>query len=121
VRTSDHLREYAFRLRLDDDPDPMRVRFELAEKTEGKGCLFVPGAPDFVEERDDELVLRFEYRPAALDDRPEDQRDGKTTPPDQSELIRIAVQRLRQAPTRWNAELPRIAAYLLTNAEPGDG
>ena len=36
IKTSEYLRDYAFRLRPDDDKKPMRVHFRLADAAEGE-------------------------------------------------------------------------------------
>ena len=96
VKTSEYLRDYAFRLRPDDDKKPMRVHFRLVnaaegehgnvKAAEGKDRVFILAAPgesghDFIAEEDgeqgEELVIHFEYRPATLTDWPEEERDGK--------------------------------------------
>ncbi len=110
IKTSEYLRDYAFRLRPNDDKKPMRVHYfrltDVAEgehgnvkATEGRDRVFVltgPGASgtDFIDEEDRELVIRFEYRPTTLADWPEDLRAGKTKPPVQKDLIAIAVRRV---------------------------
>jgi adenine-specific DNA-methyltransferase len=38
IKTSEYLRDYAFRLRLDDSQKPMRVHFRLADAAEGEHC-----------------------------------------------------------------------------------
>ncbi len=92
IKTSEYLRDYAFRLRPDDDKKPLRVHFRLVDATEdehgnvkaaeGKDRVFVLAAPgesrhDFIAEEDveqgRELVIHFEYRPATLTDWPEDE------------------------------------------------
>jgi len=113
IKTSEYLRDYAFRLRPDDNKKPMRVHFRLADATEGehgnvkaaegKDRVFILAAPgktglDFIAEEDGEqgkeLVLRFEYRPAILTDWPDDVRDGKSKPPAQKDLIALAARRV---------------------------
>jgi adenine-specific DNA-methyltransferase len=80
IKTSEYLRDYAFRLRPEDDKNPMRVHyFRLADAaeeehgnvkpTEGKDRLFILAPPgesgrDFIANENGELVIRFEYRPA---------------------------------------------------------
>lgn len=108
IKTSEYLRDYAFRLRPDDDANPMRVHFRLVDAAEGehgnvkaaagKDRLFILAqAPLALEERGaggegeaGELVCRFEYRPATLADWPDDVRSGKTKPPAQKDLTSIA-------------------------------
>jgi adenine-specific DNA-methyltransferase len=110
IKSSEYLRDYAFRLRPNDDKKPMRVHyFRLADAaeeehgnvkpTEGKDRVFLLTAPgesgrDFIAEEDGELVIRFEYRPATLADWPEDVRAGKTKPPTQKDLLALAEQRV---------------------------
>ncbi len=135
IKTSEYLRDYAFRLRTDDDKKPMRVHFRLADvaegehgnvkAAEGKDRLFILAAPgeagrDFIAEDDGEsgkeLVIRFEYRPATLTDWPEDARTGKTKPPVQKDLTALAVKRVLTATganlAPWVAELgkPHVTA-----------
>ena len=109
IKTSEYLRDYAFRLRPDDDKKPMRVHFRLTDaaegehgnvkSAEGKDRVFILSAPgdtgrDFIAEEDGgqgkELVIRFEYRPARLTDWPEDERDKRKKPPVQKDLIALA-------------------------------
>ena len=111
IKTSEYLRDYAFRLRPDDETKPMRVHFRLADATEGehgdvkaaagKNRVFILSVPgdsghDFIAEEDGEqgkeLVIRFEYRPAMLIDWPEDQRSGKKRPPVQKNLSMFATE-----------------------------
>ena len=99
IKTSEYLRNYAFRLRSADEKKPMRVHFRLVnaaegehgnvKAAEGKDRLFILAAPgesgrDFIAEENGEqgkeLVIRFEYRPATLTDWPADERDGKKKP-----------------------------------------
>jgi adenine-specific DNA-methyltransferase len=108
IKTSEYLRDYAFRLRPDDDINPMRVHFRLVDAAEGehnnakeavgKERRFILTANDFIAREDGEngkeLVIRFEYRPATLTDWPEDQRQGRTKPPVQKDLLEIAEKRL---------------------------
>lgn len=135
IKTSEYLRDYAFRLRPDDDKKPMRVHFRLADAAEGehgnvkavegKDRLFILAASgeagrDFLAEDEGEsgkeLVIRFEYRPATLTDWPEDARTGKTKPPAQKDLTALAVKRVLTATganlAPWVAELgkPHVTA-----------
>jgi adenine-specific DNA-methyltransferase len=121
IKTSEYLRGYAFRLRPDDDAKPMRVHFRLADVAEGehgnvkaavgKDRVFILAAtkPVFLEA--DELICRFEYRPATLTDWPEDVRSGKTKPPAQKELTVIAEARILATNCEnlrlWVAELAK--------------
>ena len=113
IKTSEYLRDYAFRLRPDDEKKPLRVHFRLSDAdegehdnvkaAEGKDRVFVldssgqPGGGFIVEEEGEqgkELVIRFEYRPATIADWPDDARAGKSKPPAQKELIALAVKRV---------------------------
>jgi adenine-specific DNA-methyltransferase len=104
IKTSEYLRDYAFRLRPDDDQKPMRVHFRLADAVEGehgnvkaaegKDRVFVLAANDFIVEENGELSIRFEYRPATLTDWPEELCEGRTKPPAQKDLIAIAAKRV---------------------------
>jgi len=128
IKTSEYLRDYAFRLRPDDDEKPMRAHFRLADAAEGehgnvkavegKDRMFILAAHgesghDFMAEEDGEsgrdLVIRFEYRPATLTDWPEDARAGKGKPPAQKDVSALAVKRLLgvrdAALAPWIAEL----------------
>jgi adenine-specific DNA-methyltransferase len=135
IKTSEYLRDYAFRLRPDDNKKPMRVHFRLADAAEGehgnvkagegKDRVFILSAPGesgraFIAEEDGEqgkeLVIRFEYRPATLTDWPDDARDGKSKPPTQKDLIALAAQRMLatvdSSLAAWIAELgkPHVTA-----------
>ena len=113
IKTTEYLRDYAFRLRPDDDKKPMRVHFRLADAAEGehgnvkaaqgKDRVFILAARgesdhDFIAEEDGEqgkeLVIRFAYRPATLTDWPEDERAGRKKPPVQKELSALAAKRI---------------------------
>ena len=130
IKTSEYLRDYAFRLRPGDETKPMRVHFRLVDAAEGdhgnvkaadsKGRVFVLTAPgesghDFIAEENSgqgrELVIRFEYRPATLADWPEDERGGKTKPPVQKDLSALAARRVLvvsdAALMPWIAELEK--------------
>jgi len=122
IKTSEYLRDYAFRLKPEagEGEDPMRVRFKLVDAAEGehgnvkaaegKDRVFVLSPEDFIAEVDGELELRFEYRPATLEDWPADQRDGKKKPPTQKELTGLAVQVVLASGNghaKWLAELGR--------------
>ncbi len=123
IKTSEYLRDYAFRLKPEagEGEDPMRVRFKLVDAAEGehgnvkaaegKDRVFVLSTEDFIAEVDGELELRFEYRPATLEDWPADQRDGKKKPPTQKELTGLAVQAVLgggNSHARWLTELAKL-------------
>ena len=59
-----------------------------------------PGDPDATlsPRKTANLSIRFEYRPATLTDWPESEREGKTKPPTQKDLIAIAK---RSRVWRW--------------------
>lgn len=122
IKTSEYLRDYAFRLHPDDEQKPMRVHFRLMDATEGehgnvkaaegKDRIFILASKDFASfedgEQGQELVLRFEYRPATLTDWPDDVRDGKKKPPTQKEMTELAESRIMAAGSElanWIAEL----------------
>ena len=135
IKTSEYLRDYAFRLRPDDDKKPLRVHFRLVDVTEdehgnvkaaeGKDRIFVLAPPveskyDFIAEEDAEqgreLVIHFEYRPATLTDWPEDERGGKKNPPLQKDLSALASKQIlaetSAALAEWIGELakPHVVA-----------
>lgn len=121
IKTSEYLRDYAFRLKPDNAAKPMRVHFRLVDATEGehgnvkategKDRAFILASENFIAEEDDELVLRFAYRPATLTDWPESEREGKKKPPAQKDLTASAVSRILAvtdaAFTSWIAELAK--------------
>ena len=121
IKTSEYLRDYAFRLRPDNDKAPMRVHFRLVEATEGehgnvkaaegKDRVFILASQDFISEESGELILRFAYRPASLTDWSEAEREGKRKPPVQKDLTVLAVSRILAmadaAFAAWIAELGR--------------
>ena len=111
IKTSEYLRDYAFRLMAHDEKKPMRVHFRLADGDEGehgnikvavrKDRVFILAAPgllgqNFIAEeggeQGKELVIYFTYRPATLTDWPEDEREGKKKPPGQKDLIVLAAK-----------------------------
>jgi hypothetical protein len=123
IKTSEYLRDYAFRLRPEDPStgsgqaqNPMRVHFRLADAAEGehgnvkaaegKDRVFILATENFIALKTpsplagegggegDELEIRFEYRPATLTDWPEETRAGKSKPPAQKDLSALAVKRL---------------------------
>jgi adenine-specific DNA-methyltransferase len=121
IKTSEYLRDYAFRLRPDDSADPMRVHFKLVDAAEGehgnvkaaegKERQFILAVENFIAEEAGELSLRFEYRPARVEDWPEAQRAGKDKPPSRDALIAIAEQRVftsnELSIQRWLTEMQR--------------
>ena len=128
IKTSEYLRNYVFCLRAGDVKNPMRVHFRLADAaegehgnvkpSEGQNRVFLLAAAGvsghgFLAQEDgehgEELVIRFEYRPAEFTDWSEADQDGKKKPPDQNNLIRYAIKRILAAThpgfAEWNAEL----------------
>src|SRR5579863_5350534 len=85
IKTTEHLRDYEFRLRPEDANQPMRVHFRLIDAAEGEHGnvksrqdqerLFVLAEDDFIKEAGGELTIRFEYRAAVKNDWPADVRD----------------------------------------------
>lgn len=141
IKTSEYLRDYAFRLRPDDDKKPMRVHFRLVDAaegehgnvkaSEGKDRVFILAAGenssrDFITEADgehgNELCIHFEYRPATLTDWPEDVREGKSKPPAQKDLSADAVERIQAVPDAslapWITELCK--PHVLASGERAD-
>ena len=141
IKTSEYLRDYAFRVKPDDDKKPMRVHFRLADATEGEhgnikaaegeDRVFILAAPgesghDFIAEedgeQDKELVIRFEYRPAVLTDWPEDERDGKKKPPVQKDLSTLASRRILAMTdadlAEWITELDK--PHVMANGKQAD-
>ncbi len=137
IKTSEYLRDYCFRLRPDDPKDPMRAHFRLADAAEGEHgnvkaaegkdrVFLLASGTDFMAledgEQGQELVLRFEYRPATLSDWPEAARKGKTKPPAQKDLVPVAVRRILAVAdpsmARWVAELGRM--HVLASGEKAD-
>ena len=141
IKTSEYLRDYAFRLRPDDKKNPLRVLFRLTDAaegehgnvkaSEGKDRVFILAAPgesgrDFIAEEDGgqggELVIRFKYRPAALTDWPEDERGEKKKPPVQKDLIGLAAKRILAvtdvALMEWIAELGK--PHIIASGERAD-
>jgi adenine-specific DNA-methyltransferase len=104
IKTSEYLRDYAFRLQPDNPTNQMRVHFRLVDavegehdnvkEAEGKARVFILATGDCVCEENNELVIKFEYRPATLLDWPDAERDGKTKPPTQKEFLISAEQRI---------------------------
>lgn len=147
IKTSEYLRDYAFRLRPDSATNPMRVHFRLVDATEGehgnvkeaqgKERVFIlahngASGHDFIAEEDGptgkELVLRFEFRAATMHDWPPEQREEERErlknpkPPKQKDLNALAVSRLlgvsQVALAPWIAELAK--PHVLSTGETAD-
>lgn len=131
IKTSEYLRDYAFRLRAEDDANPMRVHFKLVDAsegehgnvkaTEGKDRVFIlapagESGHDYLSIENDELSIAFEYRPAAMDDWTEETKAAATAaakkkPPVQSVLLAQAAKAILEVTHAdfrdWIAELNR--------------
>jgi adenine-specific DNA-methyltransferase len=121
IKTSEYLRDYAFRLKPHNDANPMRVHFRLADAAEGehgnikppngKDRVFILAINDFASLEQGELSIRFEFRPATLTDWPDEIRPGKTKPPAQKDLTDIAEKRILAVTEAtvllWVAELAK--------------
>ena len=141
IKTSEYLRDYAFRLRPHDDKTPMRVHFRLVDAAEGehgnvkaaegKDRVFILAAPgdsghDFIAEEDGEqgkeLVIRFEYRAATLTDWPDDERADKKRPPVQKDLSALAAKHVLAvadpALAEWIVELGK--PHVMANGDQAD-
>ena len=141
IKTSEYLRDYAFRLRPDDETKPMRVHFRLADAVEGehgnvkaaegKNRVFILAPPgesghDFIAEEDgdqgNELVIGFEYRPATLTDWPDDERAEKKRPPVQKKMSTLATERVLAVSDAglagWIAELSK--PHVMSSGERAD-
>ena len=141
IKTSEYLRDYAFRLRPDDEKNPMRVHFRLADAVEGehgniqatdeKQRVFALAVPvksdrDFMEEEDGEqgkeLVIYFEYRPATRNDWPDSEREGQRKAPVQKDLSALASKHILATTdpvlTEWITELGR--PHILASGEQAD-
>ena len=126
IKTSEYLRDYAFRLRPEYEKKPMRVHFRLSDAAEGehgnvkaaagKDRVFIlaPGESrrDFIAEEGGELSILFEYRSATLTDWPEDAREGKIKPPAQKDLIALATQRV------LTVNDPKLSAWIVELGKP---
>lgn len=144
IKTSEYLRDYAFRLRPEDDKKPMRVHFRLADvaegehgnvkAAEGKDRVFILATENFIALKTpaplagegggegDELEIRFEYRPATLADWPADAGDEKKKPPGQKDLSALAAKRLLAVAdaslSAWIMELGR--PHVTASSEQAD-
>ncbi|HKI83897.1 MAG TPA: site-specific DNA-methyltransferase [Candidatus Krumholzibacteria bacterium] len=137
IKTSEYLRDYAFRLRPNDAESPMRVHFRLVDAAEGehgnvkaaagKDRVFILAAPGesghgFIAEDDGEqgkeLVVRFEYRPATMGDWPKDKRAQEEErlknpkPPTQKDLNALATESVLAL------EDPSFAPWIAALAKP---
>ncbi len=141
IKTSEYLRDYAFRVGPGDEKTSMRVHFRLADASEGehgnvkvaegKDRVFVLAASgdsghDFIVENDGELgkelVIRFEYRPATPNDWPQDESAGKKKPPAQKKLSAVAANRILAIADpklgQWIAELGK--PHIMAGGEQAD-
>jgi adenine-specific DNA-methyltransferase len=114
IKTSEYLRDYAFRLRPDDEQKPMRVHFRLVDAAEGehgnvkeaqgKERRFKIADTEPVALADGELSIRFTYQPD-----PAKQKDLNAA----AETAILAIKDF--ALLEWIRELARVDA---TEAEP---
>ena len=130
IKTSEYLSNYSFRLRPDDERNPMRAHFRLVDATEGehgniksaerRHFILTGNDPILAEDGPDgeELVIRFEYRPTSMADWPAAQRPGKQTPPKQEPLLEDAESRIRGAAA---ASFPQWAAHFSQRHVKPDG
>ena len=140
IKTSEYLRDYMFRLRPEDEMNPMRVHFRLVDGTEGehsnvktangKNRMFIlaesgESGCDFITEENNgrenpELVIRFNYRPPTLSDWPEKERRGKKKPPTQKDLIDQAMKQILDVTnlSPWITELK--TPHVMASGEPSD-
>jgi adenine-specific DNA-methyltransferase len=132
IKTSEYVHDYAFRLRPNDEKNPMRVHFRISaaperehrdvKTAELQGRVFILVAEDFIVEEGGDLILRFAHRPATLSDWPKSTRKGKTKPPTQKDLNALTVSRVlgvgEASLAAWIAELakPHIT---VTKETPG--
>ena len=138
IKTSEYLRDYAFRLWPHDEKNSMRVHFRLKDAVEGehgnvkvvegKDRVFILAASGesglkFIAEEEGEqgkeLVICFEYRPAILTDWPVDIREGKIKPPTQKDLISFAAKQIlnvkKTVLIQWIVELGK--PHVITGGE----
>ena len=131
IKTSEYLRDYAFRLRPENTAQPMRVHFKLVDASEGEhgnvkaaegsDRVFILAAAgesghDFLSIENDELSISFEYRGATKDDWTEETKAAATVaakkkPPVQSVLLAQAAKAILETTqadfSEWIAELAR--------------
>lgn len=103
IKTGEYLRDYAFRLHPENKETAWRVHFRLVDAqegehgnlkvAEGKERVFILATSEAYNTANGELFLNFEYRQATMNDWPATERKGKAKPPNQKELIEIAVAR----------------------------
>ena len=140
IKTSEYLRDYAFTLKPGAD-NPMRVHLRLADAAEGEhgnvketeenNRVFILAGEDFIVEEDGEsgkeLMIRFEYRPATMDDwsaeaKADATAAAKKKPPTQKYLRADAVRRILAVDDEslepWLAELAKM--HIKANGEPAD-
>lgn len=140
IKTCEYLRDYVFRLKPEDEINPMRVHFRLVDGTEGehanvkaaneKNRVFILAEPeksghDFIAEENDgkqnpELVINFYYRPPTVSDWPAERRRARRKPPTQTDLIDLAVKRILDVTnlSPWIAELG--TPHVMANGEQAD-
>src|SRR5690625_5045382 len=138
IKSSEHLRDYAFKLnpQATAGEDPLRVHFKLVDATAGakdnnkeaddskrqfvldaeQPFEFITGEPDAAGNRYQELVCRFEFRPAAVNDWEESVKArataaAKKKAPTQAHLLDIAEVLLlgdgSELGTQWKSALSK--------------
>lgn len=146
IKTSEYLRDYAFRLKPDSEANPMRVHFRLADATEGehgntkaaenkdRAFILAPAGSsghDFIEIEKiggrDELVIKFVYRPPSVDDWDEEAKQSASVaaadkPPPQKALNTSAANAILGVHdsklTPWTTELAK--AHVKQNGEKAE-
>lgn len=142
IKTSEYLRDYAFRLHPDDEAHPMRVHFKLVDAsegehgnvkaTEGNDRVFILAAAgesghEFLTLANGELFLSFEYRQATMEDWTAEAKNAATAaakkkPPVQAVLLAQAEQAILattdEATRDWIAQFSRL--HVKTNGERAD-
>jgi adenine-specific DNA-methyltransferase len=129
IKTSEYLRDYAFKLKPHDKKNPMRVHFRLVDAAEGEHGnvkesqkrVFIIASKDALSEEEGELVIKFEYRPATMNDWPEDKRDDPKKPPVKEDLLIFAVEAILAEKTDFAGWVEQMAtAYTKSNGEKAD-
>ena len=112
IKTDEYLKDYAFRLRAEDEDKPMRVHFKLVDASEGEHgnvkategndrCFILAPAGesghDFLSVENDELSIAFEYRPATMVDWVKEHKENATEaakkkPPVKKVLLEQAIE-----------------------------
>lgn len=149
IKSSETLRDYALLLnpKAAEGEDRLRVHFKLVDATEGakdnnketddskrqfvldakQPFEFTQGEPDAMGKRFEELVCRFEFRPATMDDWVASVQESATAAakkkaPTQAHLLDIAEVLLlgnaSELPSKWKAALQK--PYIKADGEAAD-